>query len=114
MAVNRVILKGEVIDDDCMIYPLFMDSLPIDFSTNPSLAALASLLDDKIENKNADGKNRKASDLLLTSGGGKTKELKSRNSRKWAPYQTKQRPEKIEKQKTTVTETSLFLKMWKL
>ena len=90
-------------DDETSPCPLFMHSLPKNFSENPSLAALASLLDD--DNDDVGGSARIASPIVrdendsrkrmfdssltrntiqhepVQGGGGKVRCLKSRSSR---------------------------------
>lgn len=91
-------------DDSC---PLFMVGLPKDFSVNPSLAALASLLDDSGDEKHPP-EEKKGREVVLKPGGGKLRAIKSRNARKAAPYRAPK--------KTTASmgEAQLFMKMWKL
>ena len=117
--------------------PLFMDGLPLDFSTNPALAAIASLMND---NDN-DGTPVVAS----TKKPSTNQAIIKRNERtKYKPYiksnrKTKATPEKCiddaatsnmqvcdkgatnysrntreKTSMTTIGEASLFLKMWKL
>lgn len=97
--------------------PLFMDGLPSDFSTNPQLAAIASLMDDDDEDEEKDKITAAASSRVLErqpqDGGGKARCVNSRQRRQAnsAPYTL---PGKAKTTKTTVGETQLFLKMWKL
>jgi hypothetical protein len=99
------------VDNEEMSCPLFMVGLPSDFSTNPALAALASLLEEGEE----DVKKKNPADpshTMHAGGGGKVRRVKSREVRKAAPYHrstTKQRTKDA-----TIGEASLFLKMWKL
>jgi hypothetical protein len=123
--------------------PLFMTGLPMDFSTNPQLAALASLLndddsDDDDDDKDGVGGNKKSDqDKRLDGGGGgagrfkrdimptprsggKVRMEKSRSIRRsqGAPY-AKPTPAlkeetKKKKEKASLGEAQLFLNMWKL
>jgi len=108
-------------------HPIFMDGLPSDFSENPALAALASLLekDDDEEPDHGRGKKQElAQDVCSTAtGGGKTRRVKSRNAARQAaaPYPSRGPPrgggragKDGGKKAATVAEASLFLKMWKL
>lgn len=94
--------------DDVEHCPLFMDGLPADFSTNPSLAALASLLDEGSDEASPKSKERKAP--VHQAGGGKVQRKPSRSKRKDGPYKR----ERSAKDGATIGEASLFLKMWKL
>lgn len=78
--------------------PLFMDGLPKDFSTNPALAALASLMDDS---------NRTSSGCIRRS---RRKRRQARRPR--APYQRKQ--SEGEEEASTLGEAQIFLKLWKI
>ena len=110
--------------------PLFMDGLPADFSTHPTLAALASLMEEDADQDHdpiARVDRHEVSDKrffpthgdikILNSGGGRTQRVRGRNvrSRQSAPYpkpSTAGGPTKGTK--STVSEASLFLKMWKI
>jgi hypothetical protein len=124
--------------------PLFMTGLPKDFSTNPQLAALASLLDDDdddddeddgVDNKKSDQDKRQLdnggctrsagrfkTDMPMTrGGGGKVRLKKSRAGRRsqGAPYvkpaKTLLGEETNKKEKAaSLGEAQLFLNMWKL
>jgi hypothetical protein len=124
--------------------PLFMQSLPRDFAHNPSLAALASLLDDDGDQHDPLVNDMKSDDVkdggevpnaakiaALIPTETKIRSTKSRSSRRRTclPYS---RPEgkKTEgkhrqpansssavppaKARTVIGEAQLFLKMWKL
>lgn len=91
--------------------PLFMDGLPSDFSTNPSLAALASLLNDNVDESSPKTRAREASTTCTQAGGGKVQRKPNRSKRNFGPYK---RDYDRQKGDTTVGETNLFLKMWKL
>ena len=92
--------------------PLFMDGLPDDFEGNPSLAALASLLvdDDNSKKEQPDTATAKGAVKLCMSGGGKVSRKKGISKRS-IPY-SKYKGSK--KTSTSIAETQLFLKMWKL
>jgi hypothetical protein len=94
--------------DDVEHCPLFMNGLPADFSTNPSLAALASLLDDNSDETSPESKERETP--VAQVGGGKVQRKPSRSKRKDGPYKR----ERSAKDGATIGEASLFLKMWKL
>lgn len=112
--VDAIMTPGD--DSETISCPLFMEGLPVDFSTNPALAALASLLEeeDVKEPSLASVASLKPSHSYAL-GGGKVRKTKSTKARKTAPY-PKQRPAMANRQKNnaTVAEASLFLKMWKL
>jgi hypothetical protein len=99
-----------------VLCPLFMDGLPSDFSTNPHLAAIASLLgsdnDDDDDAKSAEAKTILPQKLSPAPGGGKRAGTQSRAQRKAQPYPS----QKAKNQKKTpgMGEAELFLKMWKL
>ena len=98
-------------DNDDGVHPLFMESLPPDFATNPVLAALGSLL----ENDKDDDKDDQPQQFHLPerpkAGGGKVRHEKRRSSRRTAPYHgTKQQAAS----EASVGEAQLFLGMWKL
>jgi len=94
--------------------PLFMEGLPRDFSRNPALAALASLLDEESDDDNQKKKNfKEKEDITPQSGGGKLNSRNSRNRRRATPY-PKQLGKKTKNRKTSTGEAQLFLKMWKL
>lgn len=94
--------------DDVEDCPLFMDGLPADFSTNPSLAALASLLDD--DSDETSPKSKEHETPVPRAGGGKMRRRPNRSKRKDCPYKR----ERSAKDGATVGEANLFLKMWKL
>ena len=94
-------------DIDC---PLFMTSLPKDFSTNSGLAAIASLLEDEEENVESEKEERKPrNEVTSTISGGKVKRKVNSRSRN-TPYPSTKQPDK----KASLGEAQLFLKMWKL
>jgi hypothetical protein len=105
----------EVDDDDQEITcPLFMEGLPADFSKNPHLAALASLLeeDEKDDDEEARQVESKKEGAAPQAGGGKVRSVKTRQRRKAVPYP--QNVKKPAKKEASVGEAHLFLKMWKL
>ena len=123
--------EDDALPSSVFAQPLFMDGLPADFSTHPTLAALASLMEEDADQDHDDCIARvdrresfdkssfpKHGDIeILNSGGGKTKRVRGRNvrSRQSAPYpkpSTAGGPTKGTK--STVAEASLFLKMWKI
>ena len=90
--------------------PLFMDSLPTNFTSNSGLAAIASLLNDDSENvENDEAKPIRTSEMQLKSGGGKASKRRTCASR-YSPYKR----EKNIKEETSVGEAQLFLSMWKM
>lgn len=91
--------------------PLFMNGLPSDFSTNPSLAALTSLIDgDDDDSKKIPVAASESRTLLAEpkAGGGKVPKRATRRTAK--PYPARKRTEKS----SSLGEAQLFLKMWKL
>ena len=99
--------------------PLFMGALPKDFLTNPSLAALASLLegnnDDDDDNKKDESTNKSFPIMSnCNNGGGKLRRRKGRQERKFtsAPYDNP--PKKKSDETASLGEAQLFLKLWKL
>jgi hypothetical protein len=102
-------------DDDDITCPLFMEGLPSDFSKNPQLAALASLMEenDKDDNEQeARNLKSKKEDATPQAGGGKARSVKTRQRRKATPYPANEK--KSSKKEASVSEAHLFLKMWKL
>lgn len=101
-------------DGDDITDPLFMEGLPSDFSKNPQLAALASLLeeDDKDDDEEARDVTSKKESAAPQAGGGKVRSVKTRQRRKTVPYPQNDR--KPSKKEASVSEAHLFLKMWKL
>ena len=114
--------------------PLFMSGLPSDFASNPSLAAIASLLGDEEYDSDVDirkvrrkGLRAKDGDAKPRVGGGKVggagaarRNNNKSGSRKKSgahhrPYpRTEGKKEGGGKQKASVGEAQLFLNMWKL
>jgi hypothetical protein len=117
------------------VCPLFMDGLPSNFKTNPSLAAIASLLTESdedydnmkkqiIEEKECNSDSISASKtkmkVELKPGGGKVQRKQCRrkggSSSSSSPYSkdgnTKKRKE--DKKTASLGEAQLFLNMWKL
>ena len=106
-------------DDDDITCPLFMEGLPSDFSKNPHLAALASLLGEEDDKEQEDDDDEEARDVTSKkesaapqAGGGKVRSVKTRQRRKAVPYL--QNDKKPSKKEASVSEAHLFLKMWKL
>jgi hypothetical protein len=98
-------LQDEESDEKC---PLFMDGLPKDFSSNPQLAALASLINDDDEGNDI---SNGAVAVTGKKGGGKVdRKSQRRAQRQDAPYlkPTKNVPA------ASLGEAQLFLKMWSL
>jgi hypothetical protein len=89
--------------------PLFMEGLPSDFATNPSLAALASLLEEDDDTTKPVSSSKVAMIQQPSAGGGKVRARKSRMGRKSDPY-----PKSVQQKKTSMGEAELFLKMWKI
>lgn len=101
-----------------------MEGLPTDFSVNPQLAALASLLNDDEDDddqqhddaEEQESTTRKERDVPI-AGGGKCRKIKSRQRRKATPYNVEKKKEKFSNSKDcscSVSEMHLFLKMWKM
>jgi hypothetical protein len=100
-------------DDEEITCPLFMEGLPSDFSKNPHLAALASLLEeDKDDDEEAKQVESKKESAAPQAGGGKARSVKTRQRRKAVPYPQKEK--KPIKKGASVAEAHLFLKMWKI
>ena len=130
-------------DNEAISCPLFMDGLPSDFSTNPALAAIASLMNDDATTTADDDEN----DTKLTTAKKPSMEkivFKRNEKTKYKPYMKSNRttktlaeedvhetninPQQIDQTSgmsdcidikktstnTTIGEASLFLKMWKL
>eukprot|EP00558_Chaetoceros_sp_UNC1202_P010229 CAMPEP_0197247900 /NCGR_PEP_ID=MMETSP1429-20130617/32555_1 /TAXON_ID=49237 /ORGANISM="Chaetoceros sp., Strain UNC1202" /LENGTH=129 /DNA_ID=CAMNT_0042708947 /DNA_START=86 /DNA_END=472 /DNA_ORIENTATION=- len=96
-------------ESDSNLCPLFMDGLPSDFSTNPDLAAIASLIgDDDEDDKHREPRKSIYGKSTLQKGGGKVVSRKERSKHRNKPYAT---PKKKEKQ-ASLGEAQLFLKMW--
>uniref|UniRef100_A0A6V2EVE1 Uncharacterized protein n=1 Tax=Ditylum brightwellii TaxID=49249 RepID=A0A6V2EVE1_9STRA len=88
--------------------PLFMEGLPKDFSTNPALAALASLLD---EDESSKENSLSSSPSRPSAGGGKLKaKSRGRTRSRQQPYQKKPPRES----RGSMGEAQLFLSMWKI
>lgn len=112
--------SGSEEDNSATFCPLFMDGLPSDFSTNPALAALASLLEETDDDtssaessRKVEARRKEVNSVESNFGGGKAKRVKSRESRRSsaAPYR-KRHDRKTTENKASVAEASLFLKMW--
>lgn len=93
-------------DNDVDECPLFATGLPSNFSSNPTLAAIASLLED--DEDKVDDRSKCVPERLPTAGGGKATRSITRNQRN-TPYK---KPGK-KKANNTVKEIELFMKMWK-
>lgn len=101
---------------DDKLCPLFMDGLPTDFSSNPSLAAIASLLEDE-DSDDVTPKTKEYKALPTREGGGKVRQTPVRSKRRneGRPYSSSEhRKRRANDNKATVGEANLFLKMWKL
>jgi hypothetical protein len=98
-------------DDECEeTCPLFMDGLPSDFSSNPQLAALASLINDDDDDEKTGISNGVVA-VTGPKGGGKVDRKSQRRAQRHdAPYlkPTKKGPS------ASLGEAQLFLKMWSL
>jgi len=93
-------------DDDVDECPLFATGLPSNFSSNPTLAAIASLLED--DEDKVDDRSKCVPERLPNTGGGKATRSTTRSQRN-NPYR---KPGK-QKANNTVKEIELFMKMWK-
>ena len=104
-------------EEEQIMCPLFMEGLPSDFSTNPHLAALASLI---VDNSEGDEEIRKSGnepprEATPKAGGGRLRSQKSRTRRRQNPYPTRRQQQSAnDKGSSSIGETQLFLKMWKL
>jgi hypothetical protein len=102
------------------LHPLFMDGLPSDFSSNPALAALASLLEEDDTASNDVPSKEKHSNSTVGGSGRKLRRISSRSAssgRETSPLTEPLKPVVLTNEatkKTTVGEASLFVKMWKL
>jgi len=140
---NHLNISVDEVDDDAKasadvtadveFCPLFMDSLPPNFSSNKALAAIASLMADEIVEEKEDSSNsidkrlNIPTTIPVLSGGGKVS-LRQQGkhiykSEKMKPYGLKQFDEKKPRDSSTVTttlttttvsEAQLFMKLWKL
>jgi hypothetical protein len=111
----QVLAAGnDVVDDDEILCPLFMEGLPTDFGTNPQLAAIASLLEDDEDDSNRKKIKQQAPQAGGKAGGGKIRS-KSRYQRHTSPYpKPLQSNHKPKHEAATMGEAHLFLKLWKL
>jgi hypothetical protein len=112
--------------EDEAFCPLFTEGLPTDFTTNPTLAAIASLLQEEEDDKGKEKDDRDNSsttpevEIAARPGGGKLSRSKGRhrNRLKTSPYAsavTKPQPKKPpSSESASLGEAQLFLKMWKL
>ena len=95
--------------------PLFMEGLPPDFSSNPTLLAIASLLEedgDDNEKKKKESSTPVRPVAAPKPGGGKLRSVQNRTRRAAAsPYPKQNKPPKKE---ASMAEAQLFLKLWKL
>eukprot|EP00970_Alexandrium_tamarense_P007714 scaffold1477_cov188-Alexandrium_tamarense.AAC.5 len=98
-------------DDDAQSScPLFMDALPSNFTSNPGLSAIASLLDEGEDNED-EGKSKESTRTnVVESGGGKT--MRSSQRHRHSPYGISKKEK--DKKKSTLGEAQLFLSMWKI
>ena len=99
--------------NDC---PLFMSGLPSDFSSNPHLMALASLIDDDGASEDKSKSHSKSLRKPIPQRKARVGNFRAtgRMQRQKAissPYPV---PEKSPNQRPTVGEVHLFVKMWKL
>ena len=108
------------------IDPIFMDRLPGDFATNPTLLAIASLIaNDDVREQEQEGstsdrgqpKQDVTTNLSLSRGGGKVRIHHRQGNERVKPYDLNQ-IERSQSSKTsastTVPEAQLFLSLWKL
>jgi len=129
-------------DSDTITCPLFMDGLPKNFSTNPQLAAIASLLNDDDDDDDGDGDNDDAKDdeeqdhdnkcnkntltpshqnntlgstPLTKTGKFATRTRNRRRQQRASPYprQSSETNNKQPKKGASVGEITLFMNMWK-
>ena len=98
--------------------PLFMDGLPKDFSTNVHLAALASLMNDAVDEDEPKQKPKSVASndathtITTKKGGGKVdRRSQVRSKRQGDPYS---KPAATKTQTASLGEAQLFLKMWSL
>jgi hypothetical protein len=91
--------------------PLFMDGLPRDFSSNPTLAALASLMNDDEQHDEKPRIKHQVDAPMTKKGGGKIdRKARQRRKRQDNPY-TKPATKTAS---ASVAEAHLFLKMWNI
>lgn len=91
--------------------PLFMDGLPKDFSTNPQLAALVSLMNDDDDDDKPIKKHVEEVPLHKQGGGKIDRKSRQRHKRQDNPYT---KPLKKKTPPASVAEAHLFLKMWSI
>jgi hypothetical protein len=98
------------------LHPLFMDGLPSDFASNPALAALASLLKDDCDDCNKDGGKKKSSEMCVTRERKKLRKVEPSERTDGSLDEESELTTDASdtKNETTVSEASLFVKMWKL
>eukprot|EP00545_Synedropsis_sp_CCMP1620_P002375 CAMPEP_0119018278 /NCGR_PEP_ID=MMETSP1176-20130426/18966_1 /TAXON_ID=265551 /ORGANISM="Synedropsis recta cf, Strain CCMP1620" /LENGTH=111 /DNA_ID=CAMNT_0006972239 /DNA_START=26 /DNA_END=361 /DNA_ORIENTATION=- len=94
------------------VCPLFMDGLPQDFSSNPHLAALASLMNDDDDEQDKKPVKKPVEDVPMTKEGGGKFDRKARQRRKRQDSPYTKPPKKTSS--ASVAEAHLFLKMWNI
>ena len=115
-AADNTLMTTDLDEGSCSdsgFCPLFMDGLPKDFTANPQLAALASLLEESDEEDKQDDEKDSKLKLSLPApkcGGGKLQRQKGRRERQSVPYAAKMK----KKKSSSMGEAQLFMKMWKL
>ena len=104
---------------DC---PLFMNDLGgTNFANNTGLAALASLLNDNVEEEVVEGseksssnnKKKSQSQPKLKSGGGKVKKPTGKRNNH-TPYSKEKTKDDDKKKSASLGEAQLFMNMWKI
>ena len=90
--------------------PLFMEGLPSNFTSNPGLAAMASLMQDNGD----DDESKKIMDLPKVGGGKVNCTSSNRLRRRNTPYSVILGTKPKKKAQVSTGEAQLFLKMWKL
>jgi hypothetical protein len=93
--------------------PLFMEGLPSNFTSNPGLAAMASLMQDN-GNDDDESESKRIMDLPNVGGGKVRCTSSNRLRRRNTPYSVILDTKPKKKAQVSTGEAQLFLKMWKL
>lgn len=127
-------------DSGSMACPLFMEGLPRDFATNPQLAAIASLLDDNVQEETAPAEEENEVATIVNNTNSKNapsiqkhgtqsqskasnkhanhsgKARNRRRKQRASPYprlQDRKNDKQLAKKNASVGEITLFMNMWK-
>lgn len=114
--------KCEEIEEE---HPLFMIGLPSSFLSNRGLAAIASLMEEKVKTSDdKDGSLNKNKKLLVESpmeqeasgkeGGGKLLRTRASGRVVGCPYKLPKKSREVGKETVSVSEAQVYLNLWKL